>query len=183
MAEHPILFTGEMVRAILDGCKTQTRRIAKLPENWHRGYGAFETNPNGSEEFIIHGDCGTETTYCPHGKVGDTLWVKETWQKIGDYPVCYRAGQSGCGACPNHTWRPNIHMFRKYARIFLEITNIRVERVQDISESDAEAEGTNCDRTYREDFRHLWDSINAKRGYGWAKNPWVWVIEFKKGGE
>jgi hypothetical protein len=173
MSEHPLLFTTEMVKAILDGRKTQTRRVPiERYRNW---------------------------------KVGDTIWVRETWAQCGTVIaeriayIAYKADNPLLGATSKikpcevpkgkpflktiRKYRPSIHMPRWAARIFLEITNIRVERVQDISESDAEAEGTNCDRTYREDFIHLWDSINAKRHggiYAWYKNPEVKVIEFKR---
>ena len=78
MVDRPIIMTSESVRGILDGRKTQTRRIAKLPEEWHKGWGAFKNNPHGDEEYIIHGECGTKTTYCPYGRVGDRLWMKES---------------------------------------------------------------------------------------------------------
>ena len=204
MAEHPIIFSTEMVRAILDGRKTQTRRIIR-PQ-------PIVFDKAGQPDYAIMTD--------PKKKwlVGDRLWVREAWcyAKMSGYDarddggeIWYRATDSGVCEGP---WKPSIHMFRKYARIFLEITNIRVERVQDISEEDAEAEGitddelsytclydcanrscdkidgkTLCDIYHTEEdcwqteaFGMLWDSLNAKRGYGWDKNPWVWVIEFKR---
>ncbi len=229
MAEHPILFSTEMVKAILDGRKTQTRRIAKLPEKWHRGFKAFENNPNGAEEFVIHGDCGTETIYCPYGALGDRLWVRETWLLNGSantLRIQYKASDSEyrpddkkwCGRlvskhAPEHIsdaqnmwdkhnekikgleipWRSSRFMPKWAARIFLEITNIRVERVQDISWEDIIAEGCDVKKPTGDPaiddftagvevidtFHWLWDSLNTKRGYGWDKNPWVWVIEFK----
>ncbi len=160
MSEHPLLFTSAMVKAVLDDRKTQTRRV---PVERYRKW-----------------------------KVGDTIWVREAWcyaQLYGLYgydaredggEIWYKATDAGMCEGP---WKPSIHMFRKHARIFLKITGLRDERVQDISENDAESEGTNCDRTYREDFKKLWDSINAKRHngiYAWSKNPVAKVIEFKK---
>ena len=134
--------------------------------------------------------------WCPYGRPGDLLWVRETHGiqlKLGespDYPkglVVYRADlpedsnfqYEGGGSA----WRPSIHMPRWASRITLEITGVRVERVQDISEKDAIAEGA----AFRKDedgeldaFNNIWDIINEKRGYSWDNNPWVWVIEFKK---
>jgi len=195
----PILFNGESARAILDGRKTQTRRIAKLPEQWHRGYGSFdETHPNGREEFVIYGDCGTKTMDCPYGKVGDKLWVREKWRPLYEYcnpnggivGACFRymgGGRIFNDKHKNHmhiddtyNFKPSIHMPKWACRIFLEITDIRVERVQDISEADVEAEGILCPGWYSGEFRILWDSINEKRGYGWDVNPYVWVVEFKR---
>lgn len=195
--ERPILFNGEMVRAILDGRKTQTRRVIKA-------------QPVG--EWAAPG-----RTMCPYGLRGDHLWVRETWfelvdpmtSKTYDPPrACYRATEEnevivddGDGAAVinkdgtfKSPWSPSIYMPRWASRITLEITNVRVERVQDISEEDAKAEGIiydPCDHVRRSceeigclgpliaPFRDFWDSINAKRGYSWDSNPWVWVIEFK----
>jgi len=141
----------------------------------------------------------TKSRYIP----GDRLWVRETWQVDPCRPstVCYRATGHNriCGWLPEkikqgqkiitttgHLWRPSIYMPRWAARITLEITDIRVERVQEISAGDALAEGicslyVNEIPPYPVDaFHGLWDSINAKRGLGWAVNPWVWVVEFKR---
>lgn len=129
--------------------------------------------------------------YCPYGQPGDRLWVRETWAEDGSR-YTYRA--------TNETWAwhwaPSIFMPRAASRITLEITDVRVERVQDISEEDARAEGvtrelrgprTYPDRhaarsheTYRDAYMRLWDALNAKRGCGWAVNPWVWVISFQR---
>jgi len=180
--EHPILFTGDMVRAILDGRKTQTRRVIK--------------NPQRLEGLMLEGEAGE---WCPYGVVGDRLYVRETWcagiewddEKPSEIdPLCggndifYLANgekPEGYGKT-----RPNIFMPKWAARIWLEITGIRVERVQEISEEDATAEGVMRLTTYRTEtpmidmFRHLWNVINANRGYGWDVNPWVWVVEFKR---
>ena len=201
MSEHPILFTGNMIRAILDGHKTQTRRIAKLPKKWHRGKTSFKGNPHGNEEFIIYGDCGTKTMYCPHGRVGDTLWVRETWAITSHQEtppptaemILYKAdgmkfdaGTNWSAYGYNIKWKPSIFMPKVACRIFLEITDIRVERVQEISKIDIFAEGTprpmrgklNCHAAIQ-DFWILWDSINAKRA-PWKDNPYVWVVEFRR---
>lgn len=155
--EHPILFSTEMVRAILDGRKTQTRRIIKPQPLKYFPEGAASNNKPPRHiwwSFIYPTKHGSDTHIyrkCPYGKVGDRLWVKEDYKYL-------------------------IQM----ARTFLEITNIRVERVQNISGPDVYNEGCppEC-ASYRMWFSHLWNTINAKRGYGWDKNPWVWVIEFK----
>jgi hypothetical protein len=188
--EKPVIFNSEMVRAILDGRKKQTRRIIKPQPNYQKRFG----EPKAEIKVNI------ANRKCPYGQVGDTLWVRESFRipnmdfdKEQALMVHYYSDRSYCSVDITNDemklWKarkkpfaktPGRFMYKSLARIFLEITNIRVERVQDISENDAEAEGTNCNRTYREDFKNLWDSINAKRGYDWDKNPWVWVVEFRK---
>ena len=185
MKERPILFSSGMVRAILDGRKTQTRRVVK-----QKPY--FPTDPG------IGYAVERERIKCPYGIPGDRLWVRETWAHIfecGHYNhlhgdklrYIYRVDNG----CIPDKWRPSIFMPRKASRITLEITAIRVERLQDISEKDSIAEGSqipcaqlpkSCQQgtfTERTQFSRIWDSINAKK-YLWASNPWVWVIGFKK---
>ena len=167
MAEKPILFSEPMIKAILDGRKTMTRRVLN-PNKLHNGF-AFD------DPRIA---CG-----CPYGKPGDTLWVRETFSVncIDDkISVFYRAdcGSDGDGA----KWKPSIFMPRKHSRINLHITEVRTERLQAISEADAIAEGIEHDphvRTWLK-FAALWNRINEKRGYGWDANPWVWVVSFEK---
>lgn len=174
MSEKPILFSGPMFRAIIAGRKTQTRRICKDQQS---------TNPFKFSESIA-------ASHCPYGQPGDRLWVRETWQLNGNQreDVVYRATANLHSEIP---WKPSIFMPRWASRLTLEITRVRVERVQDISEKDAKAEGTTLNPDYVKqklygdqdggwtfEYRKLWDSINAKRGFGWFKNPWVWVIEF-----
>lgn len=197
MKERPILFSAPMVRAILQGQKTQTRRIAKLPRgfvwiNEDRGIIAPK-----AEEWP-HYDLDESTS--PYGRPGDRLWVRETfawseyaadheevlWRADSEYSLEERGGAR---------WRPSIHMPRWASRITLEITGVRAERLNEISETDALAEGielfpTNQYKDYgckfkgvgfsdpRPSFSSLWQSIN---GYdSWTRNPWVWVIEFKR---
>jgi len=197
MTERPILFSGEMVRAILDGRKTQTRRVVKLPHNNPLGaweptvvggkgvcYDKAMTRPAPEEAAIWHtrtGDC----LGCPYGQPGDRLWVRETFVGAGNLGVLYAAD------CPRGTesgveggWRPSIFMPRWASRLTLEITEVRVQRVQEISRGDAMEEG--CPFANMADgpdprdwFRDLWDSLNAKRGHGWDTNPWVWAITFR----
>lgn len=198
---RPILFSGAMVRAILEGRKTQTRRVIK-PE-WSRCL-----------DLDDEADRAKAVAQCPYGLPGGRLWVRETWaaslDSDGDMqePIIYRATYDESLYGPlaprfdarateiwdtvgNTGWRPSIHMPRAYSRITLEIASVRVERVQDISEADAQREGwdfSNVDpyTTYdpvrqskaREWFAALWDGINDARGYGWQANPWVWVVEF-----
>jgi hypothetical protein len=222
MKERPILFSGEMVRAILDGRKGQTRRVVKpQPPHSDRVLRApVEIEPGrawGQEgQFIPVAytvDCShyREPILCPYGEVGDRLWVRETWQyalnvtndpgmhsfnncktnpATGEkYIIYYRAMYNEHD--DPRGWSSPIHMPRWASRITLEITDIRVERLQDISEEDARAEGfsvterAGIDSSFgnaiaRAWFRGLWDSINAKRGHSWASNPWVWVIAFKQ---
>ena len=222
MKERPILFGGDMVKAILDGRKTQTRRTHGLsqfngqPDRWRREGdtmafdGGFEYAP---------------VPKCPYGKPGDVLWVRETWMvDYNDWPggmrefgIAYRAEDKEHFAgtpyqpthrCGHHTpqkqlelsykfdgkWKPSIHMPRWASRISLLVKDVRVERLQDITPADCEAEGmlTDIQATSldTEDFKmreqalyfnmaKLWDFINGKK-HPWSENPWVWVIKFEK---
>lgn len=224
MKAHPILFSGAMVRALLDGSKTQTRRAVKFPsftkEHWRDpGLGAGEYF-----KVACYGEDTIHRVRCPYGMAGDLLWVRETWaiceRHIDLTKVYYKAHERH-----SHTefhqlietskvgnlkpswpkFKPSIHMPRALSRITLEITGVRVERLQDISEADCIAEGIiksddhqtlyrhyGGDKTYAENgyglqrtvwvqpvpsYRSLWESINGAES--WAANPWVWVIEFK----
>jgi hypothetical protein len=183
MKERPILFSGEMVRAILDGGKTQTRRIVKqqpTPDELAEGVRFTESG------WLLYGrEFRGHTIRCPFGQPGDRLWVRETWAPIPGGPatpengVIYRADEHA----EKWLWRPSIHMPRWASRITLEIVTVRVERLWSISRGDAIAEG--CPR--RRDtggtspvvwFSELWESINGQAS--WSINPWVWVIEFPR---
>jgi hypothetical protein len=199
---------GEMVRATLDGTKTQTRRIVKpQPEVMHWQYlqRMHGVSPDGTKfgdwrQWRVAGpdypDGPEDDVWCPYGSVGTKLWVRETWRVFGgreyEYQkhkpsVRYRADDI-CGEDFQAEWRPSIHMPRWASRLMLEITEVRVERVQDISDEDCRQEGItdaylvqhklSSDRRYA--FRMLWDDLNAERGYGWDKNPWCWCISFKR---
>ncbi len=172
MKEYPILFNTEMVRAILNDTKTQTRRVVKPKPDYQ----------------ACTGDLFKDGEYikCPYGKAGDRLWVRETFGFINETcGIVYKA--NGCNSIVPK-WKPSIFMPRKLSRITLEITDIRVERVQEITEADAKAEGVIPKIPYESKFTYyyrfpfviLWDSINEKRGFGWGENPWVWVVEFKR---
>lgn len=191
--ERPILFSGLMVQAILEGRKTQTRRVIKpQPTPWRpddvEDVVEWQCKSRGT---VIHSVPSGLIPFCPYGEVGDRLWVRETFGlPFGlsyGRKVLYRA--DGC-----HTpdamwsWRPSIHMPRWASRLTLEIIGVRVERIQDISEADVKAEGCEylayrCADEMRpndpSEFSDLWDIINEKRGFGWAANPWVWVVEFR----
>lgn len=193
MIERPILFNGEMVRAILDGRKTQTRRVMKpQPPIGSDGvlFNPTSYDPDYGFYFKPHGG----KYKCPYGIPGDRLWVRETWRE-GYTPTKYSPGiiyqadkQKSLGMdeySDRHKWKPSIYLKREHSRILLEITNIRVERVQDISFGDCEREGIECagmpmvngaDR----EFKELWNSINEAKGFGWDQNPWVWVVEFRR---
>ena len=150
--------------------------------DWHR--------PMVGADGMAHGYCGSgpeEGRRSPYGTVGDIIWVRETWQSdpCDASVVCYSAsGHHQKCAIHGHLWRPSIHMPRWASRISLEIVSVRVERVQDITTNDAMAEGVDTSKhimgDHRPEFMRLWNSINAKRGYGWDANPWVWVISFRR---
>ena len=211
--ERPILFSAPMVRAILDGRKTQTRRIVKPQPP---GSCRYEINGNQDKAYCVFDDAGLpggigfcpptarskdHLLPCPYGKPGDRLWVRETWQQVTQdvatvkpidvlrdckQGVCYAADGERCPITYGQVklrWRPSIFMRRWASRITLEITGVRVERLQDISEEDAIAEGVQCagvpsSLTNRGAFAKLWESINGPDS--WAANPWVWVVEFHK---
>lgn len=177
MDERPILFSGSMVRAILEGRKTNTRRVVKL--NY-----AGRIARSGKQ---WHVDDPAAALGCPYGQSGDLLWVRETWGLPWHHaqrPYFYRAtDEDAVGWHPDFDgWKPSIHMPRSASRISLEVAGVRVERVQDISAEDAWAEGIphSPDVNPLHEFEELWDSINAKRGFGWDANPLVWVVEFRK---
>ena len=169
MKERPILFSAPMVRALLAGTKTQTRRIAK-------GL-ALEWLSEGFEPTFVADDANR---LCPYGKPGDRLWVREAWAKthcLGHEMFVYRAEDNRTDY--GGPWKPSIHMPRLASRILLEIVSVRIERLQDISEADAEAEGTPIPcGGWVGGYRNLWESINGPGS--WDSNSWVWVVEFKR---
>jgi len=194
----PILFSTDMVKALLDGRKTMTRRVIHPDiSNWFdvcKVDGAIAWQEQETGDFF-------PPTCRARYQVGDILWVRETWQHSCRAPgvdICYRADGEAeiCDAYyeDNHwcKWKPSIHMPREAARIFLRVTDVRVERIQQITYGDCCAEGvfnnedlTNASygREATEKFRKLWNSINAKRKggiYAWDMNPWVWVCTFER---
>lgn len=203
MKERPILFGAPMVRAILDGRKSQTRRVVK-PQPYIDGQGNFCWNSrnfgqdfNGPHIQAIASpipSSKTKRVHCPFGKPGDRLWVREAWathscfdaippRDLTTRSIHYQAD----GKAETGKYRQAFHMPRWASRILLEITAVRVERLQDISEDDALAEGVtfknpvnpgHAARMGREAFAELWQSINGPDS--WDENPWVWVIEFKR---
>lgn len=227
MKERPILFSGPMVRAILDGCKTQTRRVVKVGGSDFIDFidGVPYINENAGDGCFR----SPLLEYCPYGVPGDRLWVRETHCAKNPSgrggPVGYAADgvcgyvDASGGFCPHGRiieapgyrecfppagartfgiaayggkWRPSIHMPRWASRLTLEVVSVRVDRLRGISENDALAEGYLGGRgdlnaagaeilaTRVEQFSRSWNALNAKRGYGWDANPWVWVIEFKR---
>lgn len=203
MKERPILFSGPMVKAILDGRKTQTRRVVKHKNDWY-----MEGGMSWPEfESYVYAEDGIKVP-CPYGQPGDRLWVRETWAPlaVSSKGAYYRADieEPKSGA-----WKPSIHMPRWASRITLEITGIRVERLQEIGRDDAFAEGLSAitkdgklikygitDRDglpgnddygwhwskfevdARLAYRKLWESINGPGS--WDANPLVWVVEFRR---
>lgn len=197
-----------MVRALLDGRKAQTRRVIKPPpvnlreldDRLSRQFNDPDLWGYAYAEDGNHMPLSYWLNLCNYGQPGDYLWVRETW----DQPYKRTENENGCiyradygykhGLDPNfakdNKWKSPIHMFRWASRLTLLIEDIRVERVQDISESDAIAEGTQQPMgmqaawSERDVFYQLWNSINGKpkpdgTDYSWEANPWVWVIEFK----
>lgn len=189
--ERPILFSGPMVRALLEGRKTQTRRSLR-PEHVGR---------------LLADDQSSGHEFCPYGQPGDRLWVRETWAPArngdtGKVVAIYRADWTANGSPegPSYDatwkgWKPSIHMSRWASRLTLEVTEVRVQRLQEISEEDARSEGvgeslvsgfTDAEATAFlgalvdggpvQGFRVLWDSINGPTA--WNANPWVWAVSF-----
>lgn len=191
MAEKPILFNTEMVRAILEDRKTQTRRIIKgLP--LYEPY--FEEDEG--RGFLMDSEDGQFYALETFSKIepGDVLWVRETWQRLSDFGEWryeYRADYEDDDPLRLDgmyiTWRPSIHMPKEAARIFLKVKDVRAERLQDISVNEIRAEGLDVlGKTMNTSFKmwsELWNST-VKRAdlprYGWEANPWVWVIEFER---
>lgn len=212
--ERPIIFSEPMVRAVLAKRKTMTRRIVKPQPQHPRFRGMLALDDEGIELYL-HDRTLVRAVRCPYGKPGDRLWVRETWGDCSpgadalvgtkwDKPW-YRAdadtygllGHDGEGAVyvEDVKWRPSIHMPRSASRITLEVTAVRIERLQDISEADAFAEGVQCEsyidyrRATTEDghplhshavdlFHLLWEALHGPGS--WAANPLVWVIGFKR---
>jgi hypothetical protein len=200
--ECPILFSGPMIRAILDGKKTMTRRV--ITGRGDIPYCNFDLDDN---TFHFYGEHDPGIYIKSKFEGVNRLWVRETWgiaNREYGYKVVYKIPQFSNhfsdgfpqGLLQNEKWRPSIFMPRYVSRITLEITDYRVERIQEITEADAAAEGVS-DIPYMlpgEEtggkpgigepfpiwrFRRLWDGLNTKRGYTWAVNPWVYVVIFK----
>jgi hypothetical protein len=212
MKERPILFSGAMVRALLASSKTQTRRAVRLPHanplgQWEpTTFGGADGGRTATGETIPeqggiwHTRTG-DSLACPYGQPGDRLWVREAWartrvaQAMAEW-IVYREGDNRTDY--GGPWKPSIHMPRAASRILLEIVSVRVERLQDISESDCWAEGTEVvdgsvddlaiidlakrmGRSFEDaapTYAALWESINGAGS--WDANPWVWVVEFKR---
>ena len=201
----PILFNAEMVQAILAGRRTVIRR----PVGEDKRGEWFAVNDCRNHEYgasvpcYLHREIAVDDTSCNimylKYDVGDVLWVRETWARISDWAeVAPEVGlfdgyiyRADWGGVEQPRWRPSIHMPKEAARLFLLVTAVRAERLQDITEEQAVAEGFTplIDRqtgavliSAKECFHIGWDFIYAAKGYGWEENPWVWVIEFEKTG-
>lgn len=210
MRERPILFSGLMVRAILEGSKTQTRRVVKVqpPADTLDVITYHHPDPRVHYWACDSGSLLDWAYPCPQGEVGDRLYVRETWQHsnhpLGPYDsdceVFYRADYLDDPLGPDlersadgirRQWRPSIHMPRAASRILLEVTGVRMERLQDITEDDAKAEGVSIDERHGigycigadrppsiRAYRELWEQLNGAGS--WNGNPWVWVVEFRR---
>lgn len=235
MKSYPIIFSGPMVRAILEGRKTQTRRVVKprnsyfdggswprdvvnvLFKDWGNAWVDEGPSPAGNPGPYLHlplPELGTTHRIYPRWQPGDLLWAREKWRFLGvdmnrlgrthyheDVVLEFAADGKretievkwdiGEALLKTHShWRPSIHMPRWASRITLKVEDVRVERLQEISLNDVEVEGiaaytfargviSESPPDPRWKFIELWDSVNAKRGFEWASNPWVWVIQFK----
>jgi len=200
MKERPILFNGEMVRAVLDGRKSQTRRVIKPQpvqpaEELRQSYAAANATdllPEWWWSCAAVGamlDVTSEAMLCrsPYGVPGDELWVRETWASgpapgLRERMVVYRADLKPTFEA-SWKWKPSIHMKRADFRIQLLVKDVRVERINSISVADALAEGIahSTLNDPRVEFQWLWDSINgSKPGCSWSDNPFVWVIEYER---
>ena len=212
MADRPIIFSGPMVRAILADTKSQTRRVIKS------GNGAASIYAGERDGLWIverFGDPASAMIRCPY-HVGTRPWVRETWCPVDDSSMGEGEGWIDYRATPRYSaehpagwhnapddaealkWRPSIFMPRWASRITLEVTDVRVQRVQEISEDDAQAEGAkwfdgrpinhygwrhdhgDLYETAYSSYAALWDSINTKPGHRWGNNPWVWAITFRR---
>ena len=194
----PILFNTEMVLAILDGRKTVTRRLIKHDVDAILNSPYHNEHPDVEDKQIISKLC------MPPYQPGDILYIRETWQYIGfageNNGYVYKASENGKlweAETENWTWYPSIHMPKEAARIWLKVKDVRVERLQEITEEQAKAEGAIDNRgfihspdneydrihTAKEHFKQIWNSTIKKSDidrYGWNANPWVWVIEFER---
>lgn len=226
MKERPILFNADMVNAILDSRKTQTRRIINPQPEFKEGTGFhWKSAMYGIGSNYAETVRNFTNFSCPIGRVGDRLWVRETWSTVnlyGEIALAYKADSEVTRVVENESfqdedglinyddprlekysfavwaddlldgedgsWKPSIHMPRWASRILLEITDVRVERLNDISKEDAKAEGFDYSTHpsaikmgyaigAKTNFRHAWQKIYGAES--WDKNPWVWVVEFR----
>lgn len=190
MAIKPILFNTEMVRAILDGRKTCTRRIVKdgIPDDAMWGYTAFTPKGYISCRGVYADGYGEGFFKLPY-QSEDILYVRETWghpiSLNSNKQYVFRADKIAESGFKNdsHIWHPSIHMPKEAARIWLKVTDVRAERLQNMTDDDAEAEGCFDYTSTALGFPDVWDSTIKKSDlghYGWDANPWVWVIEFER---
>ena len=201
MKERPILFSGPMVRAILEGRKTQTRRVVKPQPNRGSRLTRMQSGYSDGHTRAVFSQEDEPNAYgikFPYGQPRDRLWVKETHRFDGLDPkialrsqcldeISYRADMQGDRACDDCAWRPSIFMPRWASRITLEITGVHVEQLNKISDFDAFQEGVKDEpgtitgpycRSFVQGFKGIWNSINGPGS--WDQNPWVWVVEFRR---
>ena len=206
MKERPLLFSAPMVRALIAGTKSQTRRVVKAP-GWDPAspeYGGLTGIKQHADEriglqaYFWHARSAlAHGVRCPYGQPGDRLWVRETWREWSDAAWHYAAdglvlpkqrdrelaeflAQRAPFTWESYTWRPSIHMPRAASRITLEVTGVRVERLQDISTRDCWAEGiaASPDVDPVHEYRELWELINGRGS--WESKSWVWIVEFRR---
>lgn len=202
MRERGILFSGSMVRALMANEKTQTRRVIQPQPMQGASW------DDAAKLFVLQGSALGVLRNCPYGSLGDLLYVRESvairnqgsyddakkpdehGHRQGWYDLLYKADdpfRTTTADIRGYTYRPSIFMPKWCTRIWLKITGLGVQRLQDISRGDAVAEGVSDTQLYTahatglwEEFQVLWDTLNAPRGYGWDVNPWVWVVTFQR---
>lgn len=199
MKEKPILFNAEMVRAILEGRKTVTRRLIK--PRYRDGDAGFwvqrkvATGEITGVEIYDEDECGTDRYVMPPYQTGDILYVRETWRKEDNGFAYYATDwhKFGDEYVKQFKWNPSIHMPKEAARIWLKVTGVKIEKLQDMTVNDATKEGSTPLYLFEDDIRPIYGALSAFRRtwnstisskdidrYGWDANPWVWVISFER---
>ena len=200
--ERPIVFSGESVRAIIAGRKTQTRRVVTVKSDYpiiaaHEHFEPFTDSPKNDQSWTFDLQCedrifAKQGVRCPLGLIGDRLWVRENWAGIKTAThkgVWYQVDGKPTDPAPvgGGKWKASRYMPRWASRLMLEVVSVRVERLHEMSHHDAHCEGVIMESDdplkqcgYKAGFKQSWDKLNKRRGFPWSSNPFVWVVEFKR---